>query len=675
MKKARYTSLLKGLLLVINLAAALVLAAGLVQASRGSYGRDIWEAVIKGRSYLQTEQFQQQASESVYDALEVMAECSRMERDGVYDPDRIIRVRDYLNDRTVYDSIPESEKKDGICYRLGDLYQWSLKGMQSVQDVLQESYHPLFYGSIQEYANECDEQYNVVVSQIGQVMDMLRKDVAEYQETKKNWSSESVNVRYLLWDMGSGNVCTNVAKLQKRDVSQEELDTYFKSFGSYYIFDSRSTSVAQQNIGDYFSYNTHALLSGWSVHLDGEYRIFVGIDTTFPVPDQMAAGSKSYEEAQHMWETYRMPMLVSAGILAITALFLLWKIAERLTGWAALLIEHSGIVLLTCLCFAVYEIFQMILRLILGNGATAHLVLAVYNLVVLGLLIWEGLQRQQLLDGVHAMINGEEDARISTEHLLPNNRRMAEAVNDLGDGLRDALKEQMKSERMKADLITNVSHDLKTPLTSIINYVDLMKREQIDNPKAQEYLQVLDQKSQRLKQLTDDLVEASRASSGNVVLNMQKIDFKELLMQTSGEFQEKFISRGLSLISNYPDHPLYVEADGRRLWRVIENLYRNVEKYAMPGTRVYLDVECDGCMVSMSMKNISEQSLNISADELVERFTRGDESRTTEGSGLGLSIAKDLTELQKGTFAVQIDGDLFKVTVAFPWVPGGELVG
>ena len=145
-------------------------------------------------------------------------------------------------------------------------------------------------------------------------------------------------------------------------------------------------------------------------------------------------------------------------------------------------------------------------------------------------------------------------------------------------------------------------------------------------------------------------------------------------MQTSGEFQEKFISRGLSLISNYPDHPLYVEADGRRLWRVIENLYRNVEKYAMPGTRVYLDVECDGCMVSMSMKNISEQSLNISADELVERFTRGDESRTTEGSGLGLSIAKDLTELQKGTFAVQIDGDLFKVTVAFPWAPGGELV-
>lgn len=674
MKKARYTSFLKGLLLVINLAAVLVLTAGLIQASRGAYGRDILEAVIKGKSYLQTEQFQEQSSEAVYSALQMMAESSRMEKDGLYDPDRIIRVRDYLDSRMVYDIIPESEKKDGICYRMGDLYQWSLKGMESVQDVLQESYQPLFYGSIQEYCNECDEPYNAVVSQLGQVMELLRKDVAEYQKAKKNWASELTNVRYLLWDMGSGNICTNVDELQKKDVSQEVLDTYFKGFGSYYIFDSRSTSAAQQNIGDYFSYNTHALLSGWSVHLDGEYQVFVGIDTEFPAADQMAAGKKSYEEAQHMWETLRMPMLISAGILFLTVLFLLWKMAGMMVKCTGMLAEHSGIVLLICICFAAYEIIQMILRLVLGNGATAHLVLAVYKLAVLGLLIWEGVQRRQLLDGVRAMNRGEEDAHISTEHLFPDNRRMAEAVNDLGDGLRDALKEQMKSERMKADLITNVSHDLKTPLTSVINYVDLMKKEQIDNPKVQEYLQVLDQKSQRLKQLTDDLVEASRASSGNVVLDMQKIDFKELLMQTGGEFQEKFTARGLSLISNYPDHPLYVEADGRRLWRVVENLYRNVEKYAMPGTRVYLDVECDGCMVSMSMKNISEQSLNISAEELVERFTRGDESRTTEGSGLGLSIAKDLTELQKGTFEVQIDGDLFKVTVAFPWVPGEELI-
>ena len=180
--------------------------------------------------------------------------------------------------------------------------------------------------------------------------------------------------------------------------------------------------------------------------------------------------------------------------------------------------------------------------------------------------------------------------------------------------------------------------------------------------------EVLDQKSQRLKQLTNDLVEASRASSGNVALNMEKMDLREFLMQTSGEFEEKFAARGLHLMTNCPPHPLFIMADGRRLWRIIENLYRNVEKYAMPNTRVYLNVVTDGSSVAVSMKNISEQPLNISAEELTERFTRGDESRTTEGSGLGLSIAKDLTELQGGKFEIYLDGDLFKVTITFPCV-------
>ena len=207
---------------------------------------------------------------------------------------------------------------------------------------------------------------------------------------------------------------------------------------------------------------------------------------------------------------------------------------------------------------------------------------------------------------------------------------------------------------------------MKTPLTSIINYVDLLKREELHNEKANEYLEVLDQKSQRLKQLTEDLVEASRASSGNVVLDIRRIDVKELLMQTSGEFVERFEARGLQLVENFPQNPQYVDADGRRLWRIIENLFRNVEKYAMPHTRVYLDLINDGDRVAFSLKNISENPLNISPEELTERFTRGDESRSTEGSGLGLSIAKDLTEIQQGTFEIYLDGDLFKVTVSFP---------
>lgn len=674
MKKTRYISFLRGFVIFLNLVAAVSLAVSLAAGIRGGYSWDTWRDVLMGKTYLESGQFQHQASEAVYDAIQVIAGSSRLEKGGAYDPDKIIRIRDYLDYKEVYDSIPEREKRDGICYRLGDLYQWSLKGTSFGEDVLQETYKPLFYGSIQEYANDCDEEYKVVVNQITKAMKMLRKEVAEYQEMKKIWAFEAVNVRYALWDLGNGNICTNVPELQKEGIDQEEFESYFKDFGSYYIFDSRSTNVAQQNIGDYYSYNTHALLSDWEVHLAGEYQVYIGIDTDFPIADQMSADAKEYDRVREVLSTYIGPIIVSTAILLVTLLYLLWKLTEYVGRLTGVILSHMNLVLKVCIFFSLYELVQVLLRRLPGTELMVNTILVIYKTTVLIFLIWEGIQRQRLLRGVRAMSNGEEETRIPTEHLFQENRQMAEAVNALGDGLRTALQEQMKSERMKADLITNVSHDLKTPLTSIINYVDLMKREKIESPKAKEYLQVLDQKSQRLKQLTEDLVEASRASSGNVTLDMGRIDLKELLMQTSGEFEERFAARDLKLIASYPDAPLYVEADGRRLWRIIENLYRNVEKYAMPGTRVYLDAECDGQMAVMSMKNISEQPLNISADALTERFIRGDESRTTEGSGLGLSIAKDLTELQHGTFSIYLDGDLFKVTVAFPWISQEESI-
>lgn len=666
MKRKRRISYLKGFAVFLNLIAAASLALGLVMVSREGCSQDVWIDVLKGRTYLESSEFQEQASESVYDALQVIARSSRMEQNGAYDPNKIIRIRDYLDSKTVYDTMSEKEKKEGICYRLGDLYEWSLKGADFDEDVLKEAYKPLFYGSIQEYANDCDEEYNVIVDEIAKAMKMIRKDVAEYQELKKAWAFEAVNVRYALRDFGNGNICTNVPKLQENGAAEEAFDTYFKAFGSYYIFDSRSVNVLQQNVGDYYSYNTHALLNDWGIHLSGEYQVYVAIDTSFPVADQMFLNAENYEQAHEVLSVYIGPILLSAAILLITLLYLLWRLAVRLWRAAVLLLSHMNTVLRICIFFAAYELLPALLSLSLGEGKILDAVLLLYKLAVLALLVCEGLQRQKLLDGVQAMAGGEQETRIPTERLFRANRKMAEAVNDMGEGLRTALQEQMKSERMKTDLITNVSHDLKTPLTSIINYVDLMKREQIDSPKAKEYLRILDQKSQRLKQLTEDLVEASRASSGNVTLDMQRIDLKELLMQTSGEFEERFAARDLRLIADYPDTPLYVNADGRRLWRIIENLYRNVEKYAMPCTRVYLDAKREGDMAVMSMKNISEQPLNISADALTERFIRGDESRTTEGSGLGLSIAKDLTELQNGTFSIYLDGDLFKVTVAFP---------
>lgn len=663
--KKKHISLLRGIAVCVNAAAAAVLAVGFVAGMRAGYGSETWKEILGGKNYVETAEFQEQAASSVYDALEAAVRDSRMEKDGQYDPQRIIRLRDYLDNGTIYDEMPEKEKGNGICYRLGDLYQWSLKGTSYSDDVLNESYKPLFYGSIQEYCNECDEEYKAVVDQLVKSMKQIQREVALYQEQQKNWSAQATNVRYLLWDLGNGNVYTNVDSLQSEN-SQDTFAAYFKSLGSYYIYDSRTISVAQQNVGDYYSYNTHDLLEGWNIHLAGEYLVYVGIDTTFPAADVLSAAAQKYQEADQNLQPYILPMVAAAVLLVVTAIWILVLLLRFLWNMALVILNHAGIVMRVSICFVSYLLLQILLWVLSGKGVLSVAMLAGVNLVVLALLVTDGMQRQKLLTAIQEINSEEGNTRISESGLFAINRQMAAAVNDLGDGLRHALQEQMKSERMKADLITNVSHDLKTPLTSIINYVDLLKREELHNEKANEYLEVLDQKSQRLKQLTEDLVEASRASSGNVVLDIRRIDVKELLMQTSGEFVERFEARGLQLVENFPQNPQYVDADGRRLWRIIENLFRNVEKYAMPHTRVYLDLINDGDRVAFSLKNISENPLNISPEELTERFTRGDESRSTEGSGLGLSIAKDLTEIQKGTFEIYLDGDLFKVTVSFP---------
>lgn len=265
---------------------------------------------------------------------------------------------------------------------------------------------------------------------------------------------------------------------------------------------------------------------------------------------------------------------------------------------------------------------------------------------------------------------GDFDLKIDAHKLHGENRELADAVNGIGDGIKTAVEQSMKDERLKADLITNVSHDIKTPLTSIINFVNLLKREKIEDERIQGYINVLDAKSQRLKQLTDDLVEASKITSGNISLQMEKLNFAELVNQTCGEFSDKFREKCLEMVVNMPEKAVYIEADSRRIWRVVENLFSNAYKYALEGTRVYLDMKeivAEGKKAAVfSMKNISAQALNIDAEELTERFIRGDISRSTEGSGLGLSIAKNLTELQNGRFEIYLDGDLFKVMLTFP---------
>lgn len=288
------------------------------------------------------------------------------------------------------------------------------------------------------------------------------------------------------------------------------------------------------------------------------------------------------------------------------------------------------------------------------------------NLVVFFCLYRNANQIDKIHEAIEKLASGETSYKVEVSRFSSLEAELAEGLNRISDGLETALAEQVKSERLKADLITNVSHDIKTPLTSIINYVDLIKREHPENPTIQKYLEVLDQKSQRLKTLTEDLVEASRASSGNIKLEMANIDIVELVQQTTGEFEDKYAIRRLELVNTLPNEVILIEADGRRLWRVLENLYNNAFKYALENTRVYVGIEDHGSEVTFSIKNISATPLNISPDELTERFVRGDSSRTTEGSGLGLSIAKDLTTLQGGKFQLTIDGDLFKAEVSFP---------
>ena len=272
------------------------------------------------------------------------------------------------------------------------------------------------------------------------------------------------------------------------------------------------------------------------------------------------------------------------------------------------------------------------------------------------------LEQEKIKNALKDIYEGKSnDVHLNESELRGALKEMAIYVNDIANGFSNAINESLKSERLKTELITNVSHDIKTPLTSIINYVDLLKKENIQDEKAKEYIEILDKKSQRLKKLTEDLVEASKVSSGNVKLNLENINIKELFNQTIGEFKDRFEEKRLIIETTIPNDNIKINADSRYLYRIIENLFSNITKYALEGSRVYIDIIEKGKIVDISIKNISKEKLNISSDELMQRFVRGDKSRYTEGSGLGLSIAKSLTELQGGTFDIIIDGDLFKV--------------
>lgn len=349
---------------------------------------------------------------------------------------------------------------------------------------------------------------------------------------------------------------------------------------------------------------------------------------------------------------------------------LLQSLKERRKENKAFYREHMSLFWRTIVALCVASLVILIsfaVMCVAGYDSELYVLwLLIVFILLWGVTLTLVMQMTKLQEGGRRIAEGDLSTPIDTRGMYGDFKEHAENINQAGIGIAHAVDKQMRSERFKTELITNVSHDIKTPLTSIINYVDLIKKEEIHDEKLEEYINVLDRQSGRLKKLIEDLIEASKASTGNLSVNFENCDARVLLTQIVGEFEEKTAANQLEMIVESPDRPVNVRVDSRHIWRVFDNLLGNICKYAQPGTRVYITLVQKDQSAVICFKNISRYQLNISNEELLERFVRGDSSRNTEGSGLGLSIAQSLTELMNGKMELAVDGDLFKVTLTFP---------
>ena len=352
------------------------------------------------------------------------------------------------------------------------------------------------------------------------------------------------------------------------------------------------------------------------------------------------------------------------GSLTARFLRLLWRILKAVAR--GLYRIAAGLPLLWKTALVTLALFFVEMILLAAGYGSVDGIFVMAKLVEFPVILYFALNLRILQKGGEKLADGDFSAPIDTKPLIGDFKRYGQRMNELRTGMERAVREQTKAERMKTELITNVSHDIKTPLTSIVNYVDLLQKVDVQPETAREYIAVLDRQSRRLKKLTEDLVEASKASSGALPVDVQPTDVAVLFDQIVGEYQERLAGCRLTLVARPPEKPVSVRADGKLLSRVMDNLVGNICKYALEDTRVYVAASCDAETVTISFKNVSRDELNISPDELMERFVRGDASRHTEGSGLGLSIAGSLVQLMGGTFGLSIDGDLFRADITLP---------
>ena len=422
----------------------------------------------------------------------------------------------------------------------------------------------------------------------------------------------------------------------------------------------------------------HDIKNGLGVYT---FLAIVGMVGSFVTLSYMANTSGRRSEDDYTIYYRKIDKIYSDIFLLMFMLFII-GIVKVISGvksqnfeFASLLITVGTLTYILDLGFIVF--YTSIVRRIKGNILFTHSLIYKIWEILLQFVCGNRFHTQKtreimkIQQALELISTGALDTKLDVSEFHGQEKEVAEAVNHIRDGLMESVNESLKNEKLKADLITNVSHDIKTPLTSIVNYVDLLKRENLGNENARNYIRILDEKSQRLKQLTEDLVETSKITSGNVKLDMQKIDMVELLYQTGGEFNERFEARNLTIVTKIPNKSMYIYADGRQLYRSLENLYTNAAKYALANTRVHVELSNNDNKVVFTIKNVSKNELDIVSDgkvDLTERFVRGEKSRTTEGSGLGLSIAKNLTTLMGGKFEINVDGDLFIATIEYEMI-------
>ena len=370
------------------------------------------------------------------------------------------------------------------------------------------------------------------------------------------------------------------------------------------------------------------------------------------------------------WKYVVVVLLVLSGImLGVSVLYWIFK--------AISFIFHAfgKIILMWKLVLVLLAGFWLIVVFGLSAGGGAAFLIILYVFVFCPVVLYIGWEYRKINRVCDELAKGNIDAKIDSRHMIWDMKNQADNINAISDSINLAVEQKMKSERMKAELITNVSHDIKTPLTSIINYVDLLSREDIENETAREYIEVLDRQSNKLKKLIVDLIEASKASTGNLEIHPEEIDVRMALLQVTGEYEEKLKEAGVELFLNAPEESVMIRADGRYLFRIFDNLMTNIMKYSLCNTRAYIDLTTEAESVLVVFKNISREQLSVKGEDFTERFYRGDASRNTEGNGLGLAIVKSLAELMQGTISVVVDGDLFKVEIRFPRLESDNKAG